>query len=166
MVSIPFEQGDVFRLLQFLHLKNYSSRSQSLSSRAMSFDDISERCFGTNPLVSIPFEQGDVFRPSIGDGTTWMRRQSQSLSSRAMSFDNQFPTRLTTLTVSIPFEQGDVFRQLNDLFKFHCSLRLNPFRAGRCLSTILSLLWRFIMSVSIPFEQGDVFRRSLCASSC
>ena len=37
-------------------------------------------------------------------------------------------------------------------------LRLNPFRAGRCLSTknqIFNLLYNL---VSIPFEQGDVFR--------
>ena len=60
--------------------------SQSLSSRAMSFDDVIE--FKPDPFmcVSIPFEQGDVFRP-IGD--------------LYVNFK---------IYVSIPFEQGDVFR--------------------------------------------------------
>ena len=62
-VSIPFEQGDVFRRESEDDWIAFGS-SQSLSSRAMSFDttkifDISEMGF-----VSIPFEQGDVFRHS------------------------------------------------------------------------------------------------------
>ena len=62
-------------------------RSQSLSSRAMSFDHL----------------KTDKFKP-LG--------MSQSLSSRAMSFDQQASTMdRKKRTVSIPFEQGDVFRQ-------------------------------------------------------
>ena len=60
-VSIPFEQGDVFR-----HL------AQSTISAV-----------GT---VSIPFEQGDVFRP-FKQREIYISIWSQSLSSRAMSFD-------------------------------------------------------------------------------
>ena len=61
---------------------------------------------------------------------------SQSLSSRAMSFDSScYILNENYSRVSIPFVQGDVFR-LSVSFKFRCSLlRLNPFRAGRCLST-------------------------------
>ena len=52
-VSIPFEQGDVFR--PFLLVKPKSSlTSQSLSNRAMSFDmnimDIVEKLDGLNPF--------------------------------------------------------------------------------------------------------------------
>ena len=61
IVSIPFEQGDVFR--QFIILK--ACREE---------------------LVSIPFEQGDVFR-QISKAVNQAIVLSQSLSSRAMSFD-------------------------------------------------------------------------------
>ena len=60
-VSIPFEQGDVFRH----EVKKYIRE---------------------NDFVSIPFEQGDVFRQKKllhVKLVMW----SQSLSSRAMSFD-------------------------------------------------------------------------------
>ena len=44
-------------------------------------------------------------------------------------------------------------------------LRLNPFRAGRCLSTQGKTKWLIkTLKVSIPFEQGDVFRLSLIAN--
>ena len=36
--------------------------SQSLSSRAMSFDNFTKKEINMNIKVSIPFEQGDVFR--------------------------------------------------------------------------------------------------------
>ena len=66
-VSIPFEQGDVFR-------------PNKLKQIFFTF------------LVSIPFEQGDVFRPVTGkfSGTLEV---SQSLSSRAMSFDKPWQIR-------------------------------------------------------------------------
>ena len=203
-VSIPFEQGDVFRLhsiaynsqleiglnpfragrclsTQFYLKFNdddvslnpfragrclstvlvwypFSSlnKSQSLSSRAMSFDRKSKRRRHCSLEVSIPFEQGDVFRHkkqrkalafrvSIpfeqGDVFRHTQKvhiaitpQSQSLSSRAMSFDKRRRHCSLELKVSIPFEQGDVFR-LDEHMK-----AVDKFR------------------VSIPFEQGDVFR--------
>ena len=37
---------------------------------------------------------------------------------------------------------------------------LNPFRAGRCLSTTKTESLRLEAIVSIPFEQGDVFRQT------
>ena len=134
--------------------------SQSLSSRAMSF------------------EQGDVFRLNINQALNVLNLP-QSLSSRAMSFDlkNFYLINLGE-QVSIPFEQGDVFRLLFMAIVPKLSTSLNPFRAGRCLSTgsmvlsllfvnslnpfragrclsTLSLLWRFIMSISLnPFRAG------------
>ena len=59
--------------------------SQSLSSRAMSFDQEEEHTPKIKE-VSIPFEQGNVFRQTLFSNTTNTIR-SQSLSSRAMSFD-------------------------------------------------------------------------------
>ena len=84
-VSIPFEQGDVFRPKLLREYPKYV-KSQSLSNRAMSFDRNSKiiRLF----FVSIPFEQGDVFRLMLR-----MKHMgassSQSLSNRAMSFDSK-----------------------------------------------------------------------------
>ena len=60
--------------------------SQSLSSRAMSFDGIFVVLLLIKGLVLIPFEQGDVFRRV----TLWLIQQ--------------------IFKVLIPFEQGDVFR--------------------------------------------------------
>ena len=40
------------------------------------------------------------------------------------------------------------------------AMRLNPFRAGRCLSTDEVFIYmQDLDNVSIPFEQGDVFRQ-------
>ena len=62
---------------------------------------------------------------------------SQSLSSRAMSFDEGLESYATEWKkVSIPFEQGDVFRQMEESGITSEVICLNPFRAGRCLSTI------------------------------
>ena len=111
----------------------FYEESQSLSSRAMSFD-----IYGFNQehlisAVSIPFEQGDVFRRSM-----------------------VLPV-LTFITVSIPFEQGNVFRQTITR-NWSKKRSLNPFRAGQCLSTDWYRLFWCPWIVSIPFEQGNVFR--------
>ena len=84
LVSIPFEQGDVFR-----HKTGCAPRTIR---------------------VSIPFEQGDVFRPKSGTKNP-NPCSSQSLSSRAMSFDENDKLNYYRIIVSIPFEQGDVFRR-------------------------------------------------------
>ena len=65
-------------------LTSTTNGSQSLSSRAMSFDE-------------------DAIKGVVSLG-------SQSLSSRAMSFDEIHEFSLDREVVSIPFEQGDVFR--------------------------------------------------------
>ena len=64
---------------------------------------------------------------------------SQSLSNRAMSFDSP---------------------RLNRCLFTIC---LNPFRTGRCLSTVARAENLDSDLVSIPFEQGDVFRLQLYA---
>ena len=88
-VSIPFDQGNVFR--QRIFDKKFIEKhlSQSLSSRAMSFD-----------LGTVPNGIANV--------------ASQSLSSRAMSFDYSINRVSITYYVSIPFDQGNVFRLMHD----------------------------------------------------
>ena len=65
-VSIPFEQGDVFRLYD--SVEDVADMSQSLSSRAMSFDE--SRCddFSENIGVSIPPSRAMSFdlKPNSG----------------------------------------------------------------------------------------------------
>ena len=53
-----------------------------------------------------------------------------------MSFDSIFQQIGKATNVSIPFKQGDVFRQVQMVKLFILLMRLNPFRAGRCLSTL------------------------------
>ena len=92
-------------------LSYFANLSQSLSSRAMSFD-----IDGKDTFVNLPL--------------------SQSLSSRAMSFDRDVQVAENEATrVSIPFEQGDVFRHNSINLSYLKKKCLNPFRAGRCLST-------------------------------
>ena len=108
-VSIPFEQGDVFRRAGG-HAIDGNVSSQSLSSRAMSFDEVEFIIYAVNHM-------------------------SQSLSSRAMSFDRFERSRYFNANRLNPFRAGRClstrFSPLNK--KSYC---LNPFRAGRCLSTI------------------------------
>ena len=76
--------------------------------------------------VSIPFEQGDVFRHKLED--------------------RKYPLN----EVSIPFEQGDVFRHQVRQITAIRMMGLNPFRAGRCLSTyVCNLIDSIIQSQSL-----------------
>ena len=132
-VSIPFEQGDVFR-------PRNGDSSESIGLCLNPFR--AGRCLSTKKErqlqmlenVSIPFEQGDVFRLwfnslsealdcrlnpfragrclSTKEDQSWsdFKKASQSLSSRAMSFDKKSLAEIVKAFVSIPFEQGDVFR--------------------------------------------------------
>ena len=106
--------------------------SQSLSSRAMSFDIEYYGTLSCNWRVSIPFEQGDVFRQA-GLGITeggW---------------------------VSIPFEQGDVFRPITSRQAKALKVSI-PFEQGDVFRRIKMKEFTTDDQVSIPFEQGDVFR--------
>ena len=84
--------------------------SQSLSSRAMSFDN--------NFLKDLAEEE-----------------LSQSLSSRAMSFDTTLSPNDWPLRSLNPFRAGRCLSTIRILRKLKRKLCLNPFRAGRCLST-------------------------------
>ena len=111
--------------------------SQSLSSRAMSFDSWNNANILTPDYVSIPFEQGDVFRRQKDREVQVFENQSQSLSSRAMSFDtNTISSLFATVCLNpFPFRAGRCLSTLIPLFVLLLLVCLNPFRAGRCLST-------------------------------
>ena len=128
-VSIPFEQGAVFRHNCEVH-NDHLVLSQSLSSRAMSFDVYMVIPLNTRRKVSIPFEQGDVFRREV------------ARASRRNNF------------VSIPFEQGDVFRPTGTTIYKNSGQCLNPFRAGRCLSTYVKLQVQLLLLCLNPFRAG------------
>ena len=86
----PFRAG---RCLSTPKKKKHCAKkqaSQSLSSRAMSFDKSASGNSEMRTVVSIPFEQGDVFR------------------LRYYGTQGSFP-------VLIPFEQDDVFRLARSL---------------------------------------------------
>ena len=135
-VSIPFEQGNVFRPI-FIVKINANDESQSLSSRAMSFDPLILSALYSQ-LSSQSLSSRAMSFDKVQKAKTLQLRASQSLSSRAMSFD-ELPRATPTdfLIVSIPFEQGDVFRLMKITVSSKNVERLNPFRAGRCLSTVL-----------------------------
>ena len=139
-VSIPLEQGNVFRhkwkyktaqavksqslwnrAMSFDENQNQTAfeeiKSQSLWNRAMSFDFETNLYFHSRKDVSIPLEQGNVFR-QIREYRWYPSRRSQSLWNRAMSFDlSHTRNRNNDQIVSIPLEQGNVFRH-NDKWKF------------------------------------------------
>ena len=131
-VSIPLEQGNVFRHGTDTSYEVHHCKFQSLWNRAMSFDSIIEQeedeflafqslwnramsfdtakstGFQSVEEVSIPLEQGNVFRRSVATATT---ARFQSLWNRAMSFDKEREQALVKRIVSIPLEQGNVFRR-------------------------------------------------------
>ena len=133
-VSIPFEQGNVFRLN---HHENFvkAIESQSLSNRAMSFDDLATStvtALATSQSLSSramsfdmvrvktqlsvlclnPFRAGQCLSTNGSRVVSQLSKASQSLSNRAMSFDNKMRYAIINKKygVSIPFEQGYVFR--------------------------------------------------------
>ena len=115
------------------------SMFQSLSIRAMSFDFMEIYiCLFVHCLN--PFRAGRCLSTIMENFDLNDFLESQSLSSRAMSFDSILLWLSCIISrVSIPFEQGDVFR-LNFMQPMTLSITcLNPFRAGRCLSTQVAL---------------------------
>ena len=85
-VSIPFDQGNVFRqngwtVSTLTTCLNPFRSGQCLSTGTTNYT-------GTGKIVSIPFDQGNVFR------------------QRRLDKDHQ------ELKVSIPFDQGNVFRPI------------------------------------------------------
>ena len=84
--------------------------------------------------VSIPFEQGDVFR-QIMTTQLFNKTESQSLSSRAMSFDRLLKKMILKVICLNPFRAGRCLSTFSSIYHFSSRYCLNPFRAGRCLST-------------------------------
>ena len=141
-----------------LDSRQESKLSQSLSSRAMSFDDIHCIDIQINKICLNPFRAGRCLSTERrGDKTVLCSRLNPFRAGRCLSTDDVLNMR-THFRVSIPFEQGDVFRPRNGDSSESIGLCLNPFRAGRCLSTKKERQLQMLENVSIPFEQGDVFR--------
>ena len=85
MVSIPFELGDVFRP-ENEATRTVRIQSQSLSSRAMSFD------YSFPPMMYACSKSQSLSSRAMSFDKEWLDNidaddLSQSLSSRAMSFD-------------------------------------------------------------------------------
>ena len=110
IVSIPLEQGSVFR------------RTTCIAS-------------GRVWAVSIPLEQGSVFRQrdlELPEKTLTCLNPfgtGQCLSTYKRAGN------LKRLLVSIPLEQGSVFRQIFTIWEASRLKSLNPFGTGQCLST-------------------------------
>ena len=153
----PFRAGRCLSTAK-VEIKVEPYPSQSLSSRAMSFDRNWPWERRVRFLVSIPFEQGDFFRQNQKDliillaclnpfragrclstyhqlSTCSVILQSQSLSSRAMSFDHQLLLQRMLLKGLNPFRAGRCLSTSMEKSSLHWCEGLNPFRAGRCLST-------------------------------
>ena len=108
-VSIPLEQGNVFR--QHSRIGSRNNVSQSLWNRAMSFN----------------FERNQM---------SVKRAESQSLWNRAMSFDKDGTfARLSGSMSQSLWNRAMSFDQLNVSKVNYLSICLNPFGTGQCLST-------------------------------
>ena len=140
MVSIPFEQGDVFRRFSSIyHFSSWHVSNPFRAGRCLS----TQKLFKTMPCirVSIPFEQGDVFRRDVENVPVAGTEKSQSLSSRAMSFDCTYGTNTQARTASLnPFRSGRCLSTSQNTTAQHRHSGLNPFRSGRCLSTLKLLM--------------------------
>ena len=124
-VSIPFDQGDVFRRNKIYLLLVAKSLNPFRSGR----------CLSTNSIWKVE-----------------KMESSQSLSIRAMSFDLFLIIYGIERLVSIPFDQGDVFRHSTGI-RVSYAEGLNPFRSGRCLSTCGNLQVIGVACLN-PFRSG------------
>ena len=109
-VSIPLEQGNVFRQAVDVARMVAFGESQSLWNRAMSFDYVRFIC-GRHDTGLNPFGTGQCLSTKM-DSLLSKGFRSQSLWNRAMSFD----------------------KYKNSTLWSEC-LCLNPFGTGQCLST-------------------------------
>ena len=75
-----------------------------------------------------------------------------------MSFDTNGVSSVIDLFGLNPFRAGRCLSTNGRKIVRFKYLSLNPFRAGRCLSTLSVNQEYLALEVSIPFEQGDVFR--------
>ena len=131
-VSIPLEQGEVFR--------------QHLSPKWKSI------------MVSIPLAQGGVFRRGHRDLSPDVNG-FQSLWSRAGSFDFDCPIRCVLTICFNPFGAGQGLSTLTKDKKWKCIFCLNPFSSGQVFRKIFQSSYFWYWLILIPLEQGGVFRR-------
>ena len=131
-VSIPLEQGNVFRPFPYIHIL-FVYKSQSLWNRAMSSDEWKVQTSHKEKCLN-PFGTGQCLPTLEGSGPKEADR------------------------VSIPLEQGNVFR-LKKRKHLCVKIGLNPFGTGQCLPTVDKAGLESHTAVSIPLEQGNVFRR-------
>ena len=161
-VSIPFEQGDVFRRTSSCRC-NYCCYVSIPFEQGDVFRLLASRESTKKIFVSIPFEQGDVFRPQGNSEICWAFR-SQSLSSRAMSFDSrtaQYEMELTkSQSLSSRAMSFDKYKKLKHYSYMSQSLSSRAMSFDKVLrNNSINLSY-----VSIPFEQGDVFRPAIVSS--
>ena len=131
-VSIPFDQGDVFRL----------NDEEVIKTELRGLNPFrSGRCLSTQPFA-----------------TKIHIAESQSLSIRAMSFDGSCSTIRNIQRSLNPFRSGRCLSTKEAHEERVKAWSLNPFRSGRCLSTRRDARVTALVQVSIPFDQGDVFR--------
>ena len=127
-VSIPLEQGNVFRPLAKEFYEEFKP-SQSLWNRAMSFDTTMKLYLIIGDRLN-PFGTGQCL--STVEQDQWVAENC----------------------VSIPLEQGNVFRQKFTCKNVRLSC-LNPFGTGQCLSTKIFLrAWSLIHCLN-PFGTGQ-----------
>ena len=133
-VSIPLEQGNVFRPFPYIHIL-FVYKSQSLWNRAMSSDEWKVQTSHKEKCLN-PFGTGQCLPTLEGSGPKEADR------------------------VSIPLEQGNVFRHIEAICP-GLGFGLNPFGTGQCLPTYTTGANGLLPIVSIPLEQGNVFRQTL-----
>ena len=131
-VSIPFDQGNVFRL-------------QTLSFRAV--------------FVSIPFDQGNVFRPNGVSSVIDLFVSIPFDQGNVFRLRVAILTWWVKVCLN-PFRSGQCLSTMIWLILVPAAIGLNPFRSGQCLSTTYNERSCNFNRVSIPFDQGNVFRRS------
>ena len=132
IVSIPLEQGNVFRLMKFTNTEKKQ--------------------------VSIPLEQGNVFRH--GNHVHYQKWcLSQSLWNRAMSFDKQNRRKSKRDHASQSLWNRAMSFDAVSQKPLRLCVSLNPFGTGQCLSTHNDSATHEAGHVSIPLEQGNVFRQ-------
>ena len=116
IVSIPLEQGSVFRLQLPYLCPIHLNQSQSLWNRAVSSDELSN---------------------SVPNRSVW----SQSLWNRAVSSDKNGSMPNWTRNYCLnPFGTGQCLPTRLSHWRERSTNRLNPFGTGQCLPTIRSYL--------------------------
>ena len=109
IVSIPFDQGNVFRL-RVLCIRVEKGQVSIPFDQGNVFRHTISSLFSTVSDVSIPFDQGNVFRHIEG---------AQAKLNSSLN----------------PFRSGQCLSTIKNSERWKYNIGLNPFRSGQCLST-------------------------------